>query len=170
MQNMQKMQNMPNVQNFINHEVQSPMSPFNLEDLFSPRIWSSFFLAKHLCCYSYHHEQKVKLVTIGLQVAEYRLEERNRDVHFWKKELEEEAEAMKVSNISRLQICIFIFIYIFTFICFYISLFLFFAFVFVFVFLFALGRSLGNEGVNYFQILNQIDGRLVSQSHNLAPW
>ena len=25
-----------------------------------------FFLAKHLCCYSYHHEQKVKLVTIGL--------------------------------------------------------------------------------------------------------
>ena len=24
------------------HEVQSPMSPFNLADLFSPRIWSSF--------------------------------------------------------------------------------------------------------------------------------
>ena len=27
----------------INHEVQNPMSPFNLTDLFSPRIWSSFF-------------------------------------------------------------------------------------------------------------------------------
>ena len=32
------------------------------------------------------------------QVAEYRLEERNRDVEFWKKELEEETEAMKVTE------------------------------------------------------------------------
>ena len=32
-----------------------------------------------------------------LQAAEYRLEERNRDVGFWKKELEEETAAMKVS-------------------------------------------------------------------------
>ena len=32
------------------------------------------------------------------QVAEYRLEERNRDVHFWKNELEEETEAMKVTK------------------------------------------------------------------------
>ena len=32
------------------------------------------------------------------QVAEYRLEERNRDVHFWKNELEEETEAMKVNK------------------------------------------------------------------------
>ena len=28
----------------INHEVQNPLSPFNLADLFSPRIWSSFFM------------------------------------------------------------------------------------------------------------------------------
>ena len=31
------------VLHLINHEVQNPMSPFNLADLFSPRIWSSFF-------------------------------------------------------------------------------------------------------------------------------
>ena len=48
MQNMQKMQNMPNVQNLINHEVQSPMSLFNLADLFSPRIWSSFLMKASL--------------------------------------------------------------------------------------------------------------------------
>ena len=29
------------VLHLINHEVQNPMSPFNLADLFSPRIWSS---------------------------------------------------------------------------------------------------------------------------------
>ena len=34
--------------------------------------------------------------TSSCQVAEYRLEERNRDVSFWKKELQEETEAMKL--------------------------------------------------------------------------
>ena len=32
----------------------------------------------------------------AFKVAEYRLEERNRDVSFWKKELQEETEAMKI--------------------------------------------------------------------------